>query len=596
MELFVIDSFFGLNTEDVPQALHPGTAVQATDVDFRDPRGAIRGLPKHLLAYSCGPVNHIAPYLGTVVYTTGTKLYADGTEIKSDWGGRFTHDIIDGVLVMANGDSVIKYDSSNVYNFGIDQPTLGSFAAAGSGTGSFTVGNWQYVTTFVNGSGFESIPSTAITVSSQGSGKDHVAVTGIPIGDDADNVTARRLYRTTDGGATFYLLTQINNNTATTYSDTTTDDDLGTSSPPTTHYKIEQSVTMLRRVERRLFAAGSSSYPRRLWFSLPSPYSEGWPLTYYEDFPTTIIGIEALGNNLIVLTEDGPFALMNTDNPTSMYYQELTNRTPADSKWGSCQVINRVYWKGPQGIFVTNGISVYEDSRNVRKLFSISNKSCEIETDSDSNLYVALDMYDANVEKGRIVRLQSDEDTYTFSAEVGRIVAISGLNSYSFSSETGRILSLGAARPVLGSVLTRIQRNDQTVYWGTSSEKVFTFGNDKTNRILYAGKTNGVYKAFTDTERNSWTWQSVTSHLGFPGKRKRLVQVSIIYKGTITVSIIGDDETLHTKTLTSEDKTTGKVIMPGDSWAYMFSLKIEGESTGIVYPSVIYYFEVERTL
>jgi len=292
--------------------------------------GRLQGLKGHVSVNDKGSISGLAVFGGEVLSTTSTTLYVGTTQKKASWGGSFDHAVIENRIAMVNGSIPVKYDGSDVWNIGITAPVQSSMTAAGTGSDSFTVADWDYRVTFVNGDGFESNADTTnvVTASSQGAGKTHCALANIPTGAANDDVVARKLYRTADGGSVFYYLATISDNTTTTYSDTTTDANLGSTTHPTNHDKPPADLVCIAESGGRLFGVGSTDRTI-LYFSLPGANYEGWPGTYYYTFPDLIRGIEKVGGRLIVITQSQPhaFILPSTD-VNSFYDVELAFRAP----------------------------------------------------------------------------------------------------------------------------------------------------------------------------------------------------------------------------------------------------------------------------
>lgn len=105
------------------------------------------------------------------------------------------------------------------------QPT--TTAAGQVGAGALTAGGtYSYRIVFVDSAtagSTESSPSSAINIGPLGAGQNEVVLSNIPTSAAG---TTRRVYRTTDGGATYKLVTTLNNSD-TTYTDGTADAALG---------------------------------------------------------------------------------------------------------------------------------------------------------------------------------------------------------------------------------------------------------------------------------------------------------------------------------------------------------------------------------
>src|SRR3990167_4538703 len=132
--------------------------------------------------------------------------------------------VLRNLLLWCNGvDGSLKYDGTTWYNLGITAPASAPTAALGA-AGALT-GAYSYKVTFYNNAlAHESIPSVAsnsVTASAQ-----QIGLTGIPVSADPQ-VTRRRLYRTSTGGATYRFLAEMTDNTTTTYTDNLADTTLG---------------------------------------------------------------------------------------------------------------------------------------------------------------------------------------------------------------------------------------------------------------------------------------------------------------------------------------------------------------------------------
>lgn len=107
----------------------------------------------------------------------------------------------------------------------------GSFTVRESGTGEIPEGKYVYKVTFVTPQGETSgSPPATIYITSSDSGNKNIKLDNIPTG--SNNVTARRIYRTSVNGSDLKLLTTIPDNTTTTYLDKSTDNTLQTKRVP----------------------------------------------------------------------------------------------------------------------------------------------------------------------------------------------------------------------------------------------------------------------------------------------------------------------------------------------------------------------------
>lgn len=148
----------------------------------------------------------------------------------------------------------LRLDASNA------EPTPAAPTAtlmAPPAAGNIDTGAHRYLVTFVTADGETSAGSAseAITIANPAV-NGRVTLSDIPIGGGA--VTARRLYRTTAGGAVYYRLDTLNDNTTTTYVDNKSDAALG-SAVPTTNTTLDPQLSRLIAASRRVV----ENYTRR---------------------------------------------------------------------------------------------------------------------------------------------------------------------------------------------------------------------------------------------------------------------------------------------------------------------------------------------
>jgi hypothetical protein len=596
---FAIENFLGLVTNYTDTMIAPGLAKRAVDIDWRNSKGALQGSKASVRLYNRGEsVFGIHIYKNVALYTLSTMCYYGDVKYQidptTDWGSIAVFEDIDDIVVGVNGSVPIIFDGSYLDKMGTSVPVVTSMTAVGTGSGSFTVGVWDYYVTFVNRRDFEGNMSAKVTATSTGGGKASCNLTNIPVGDPGEGIKARRIFRTPSGGGNAYLVHEISDNTTTTYSDTTIDANLGTMSPPENSNKPPQDVTMIARVGKRLYAAGSSTYPRRLYYSYPIPDYEGWPLTYYDDFPSTIIALLPLGTSLLVLTETGPVLFNGLDDPSTMYQRELPSHIPASYILGVASYNNQGYWIGPSGIFTTSGVTVEEITQIITEFFPPALGCSGMVIDSYGTLLVILNYTAFDNNSGRIVELLYTGQTTSFGSEVGIIVQItSATDTWTFTSETGKIVGLSYAGDTPAVTILKTLRGQDEI-WSLDSTIMKCIAHNTGNRFTYVGRGDGVYTLEAGARR-SWLWQSVYSNFNDQILRKRLEKIRIRLQGTVTVTIYGDDDVvLHTETITETEIVSHEMFMPPASWAYKFSIKLEGTTSGLVEPPIVYFYEPER--
>jgi hypothetical protein len=647
-EIFVIDSFWGLNTEDDPILLPPGYAEALRDVDYRSVRGVLQGERRHSLLYPLTNPRGLFGWKDGVFYTSLTSLYYNGVELLDDWGDRFTACEFMSfanspsrrstrTLAMTNGSRVLVTDGEDVWSMGVTAPNTTFMTATKVAGSAFTAGHWFYRVTFVNEDGFEGNASSA-EVEVLGGLCASVALANIPVGSTDEAITRKRIYRTQNGSSSvgpYFLLDEIDNDD-TAYSDTTLDVGLYPNSPPIDHDPPTQTCFIIWRSGLRWFLSGDTTHPLRVYYSKPAPYAEAWPLEYYIDLPDAVKAGCPLGNYSLVLTETTPF-MIQIDQEGNASYQELPSRMSASSSWAVLQWDNEAFWRGPLGLYRTNGITVQEDSESVRGLFPQDSEISTLTVDSQGRLLLTFNNYFASANNGIIVAINdmSEEDTYSWvdslgaPTEVGTIKRMVGSNTYVFSSEYGRVTYIdGGGVGRVSSTLIRERRSNGLI-WSSSSQDTIGISSDLEKKTTYAAIPSGICNAFVGG-RLAWQWKSVSSYLGQAGRRKRLNQVTLYLKGRMDISIYGDGELIRTlewpkdfydfdqsragfidssksewndSTLSfwqeyhgSTGLTVLKIQSAWDTWAYTYQIGISGAAESQLHLPIIFQYELEKLL
>lgn len=553
-----------------------------------------------------GTVIGMFPFKNHLLYSTSSSLYNRGVLISSSWGGWFDAMVINQWAYLANATTFVRTDGTNLYEVGITAPVVGSFAAAGTGSGAFTVGDWDYVVTFVDSDGFESNMSTSITASSQGASKTHCALTAIPLGSSDEDVASRKLYRTSSGGGVFYYLDEIEDNTTTTYTDITTDANLGASTPPVNHDKPTTTFKTVCSAGDRWFASLANS--RRLYFSLPYPNERAMPSTYYVDFPDYIVSVKALGTtSIVVVCENQPYVLSGLTNPDLFYYAPMmgpvfytkSSRVAKTFRGG-------VVLQGTEGIYALDGTQSALVSQNIRGLLGTLSESA-VGAVSPEEYFLIVNSSSLNVNVGVPIYILHDSDEATFEAgdpageaELGVIVKVVGQDEeYVFTSEVGVIVHLGTGDQ--GQVYKWDTRNGSSEFFSytfgvVNSGDVQVLVYDNRSEIIYVGGTNGVHSLTGNYLR--YTIEFGDSYLGYPNRYKWLQQIHIGYlKGTLKASLYLDgssnathesERTLYANNTSvyANDATVGadgqtyhdgpvSLKLPSDLVAVTFRLKLE---------------------
>ena len=257
-QVAMFEQFQGLSTKISDQNLPPQFATRSENIRF-SPIGSLK--KRFSFAKYNGTTLGTDPiFFGTRFYFTDTSSVASkklviayGSTLKAgtDSGGTFS-DIATGMtanlfytaviykdsLYMCNGtDSCQRWTGSgNTKTMGVAIPAAGASAAQGA-SGNLGNGTYNYKIVFLYDGYQESNgqdTAFSVTVSS---GPKNVDISSIPTGGTDQGVTARRIYRTQAGGASYFRVTTISDNTTTTYTDSTADGSLDTTlTIPTTNF------------------------------------------------------------------------------------------------------------------------------------------------------------------------------------------------------------------------------------------------------------------------------------------------------------------------------------------------------------------------
>lgn len=159
--------------------------------------------------------------------TLTTLSLPSGVTVSTSYPARFA--TLNREVVVANATSrniVVSPIDLSTRLLSIDGPGASVPSLSATGTGVLT-GEYRYKVTFLIMSGstvltespFSSVAGPVTTASQQ------VSLTSIPT-SGTSGVNARRIYRTTNGGTDYFLLTTISDNSTTSYTDNTSDYDL----------------------------------------------------------------------------------------------------------------------------------------------------------------------------------------------------------------------------------------------------------------------------------------------------------------------------------------------------------------------------------
>jgi len=279
----------------------------------------------------------------------------------------------DRLLIGGEQDGV-ALEGESTYKLGIEAPETAPSVAIGE-SGNLT-GDYQYVVTFYRSGNYpcESNPSPASDVVSPSGQK--VNLTDIPISPDP-KVNARRIYRTTAGGAIFYWLADIEDNSTTTFEDDYHDDELGDEvsydrypPPQGKYYEVW---------DNRLWIAGNNQYPNMLYFTNTGTAEEMASTNFLaikRRESDVITQIKAFGDYLYVWKKKSWLRIEKIGD--SLYeVVQRPEKIGCDASQSVAVCNKLLIWKSEYGIEVFNGDSIFRPilSKVIQRTIDSINKN-----------------------------------------------------------------------------------------------------------------------------------------------------------------------------------------------------------------------------
>jgi len=221
----------------------------------------------------------------------------------------------------------------------------------------------QYCYTFYNSTtGVESAPSP-LTVRKGVLGK--TLITDLQVSSDPQ-VTKKRLYRVGGNLSSLSLVVELDN-AVTSFTDTIKAKDVDGRVLSTAAYSIPPSnLNYLTEAYAMLFAADGT----KLRFT-PIGKPDAWPELNFLQFDTTVTGVAAVGNGILVFTEFKTHLVTGT-RPASLSQQIISNDQGCISA-ASIQVLGgTALWASTDGICASNGGEVTVISKDALGKVSLS--------------------------------------------------------------------------------------------------------------------------------------------------------------------------------------------------------------------------------
>ena len=202
-----------------------------------------------------------------------------------------------------------------------------------------------YVYTFVNSLGEEGPPSPVSTVIECLDG-DTVSVTGLETPPSAGyDITDIRIYRTnsTEDGAEYQLVKEIS--VAGSTSDTVDNVDLGEVLPSASWDPPDSNMVGIISMPNGMMAG---FYGKTVYFCEPY-FPHAWPTDYDQAVDFEIVGLAAVGNTLIVLTEGHPYMASGV-HPSNMNLRPYKSGKSCASKFSIATDADSCYYASYEGL------------------------------------------------------------------------------------------------------------------------------------------------------------------------------------------------------------------------------------------------------
>jgi hypothetical protein len=208
-------------------------------------------------------------------------------------------------------------------------PTIGTAAPPGSSSGNYTITSTlgvSYVFCYTNTN--TAHVSTASPISAYTGPQTDVQIEISGIGSNDPQVNEIQIYRTTDGGATYYLLATVENSANWTYTDTGTPDaDLNTeviapqalaNNPPPT------GLTAIAFFDGCMWGAvGSYLYYSGGPNTTNGSGNEAWPPLNYSLLPSAITRLVPFPNGMLIFTVDDLWVVTGAGATPSLFQAGL---------------------------------------------------------------------------------------------------------------------------------------------------------------------------------------------------------------------------------------------------------------------------------
>lgn len=258
---------------------------------------------------------------------------------------------VDDTRLYYTGDGVPKVRTAGgtVYNLAVPFPS-GALTGTLGGTGAGDITTRLYVYTWVTSLGEESEPNPASNELNWQPGNS-VTLSGFVTAPAGRGITKQRIYRSQTGsaGTNLYFIAERADTNAN-YVDTIPIDTFAEVLPSRNWNAPPDDMAGLIPMPNGIMAAFSG---KKICFCEPF-HPHAWPESYQltTDFP--IVGLAAIGQVLIVLTEANPYIVSGSD-PASMYATKLETNLPCINGRSIVDLGFAIAYASHEGLVVVDG-------------------------------------------------------------------------------------------------------------------------------------------------------------------------------------------------------------------------------------------------
>jgi len=240
--------------------------------------------------------------------------------------------------LFVNNGSTVPYKYNGAFTrHGVYPPTA-TPTVTSNATGSLT-GSYNWKVTNVNTALVESDlgPATATFTAASATARVVLQTFAVSYG-----ISARRLYRTINGGTTYKRVATISDGTTTTYDDTVADSALGVDAPEDNG--VPPAWNRIVYHQSRLFMNDSTN-PNYLWYTeVDSPYTVASVnfIKIGDNTSDLVIGIEKFENNILVNCSKSQFIIYMPDtDPANWLVVRVQSPYGSKSPYGCFDFFNQ---------------------------------------------------------------------------------------------------------------------------------------------------------------------------------------------------------------------------------------------------------------